>query len=43
MRPFQPCRWPRPRSWLEIYAVIVTMLLAFLAAAYALAWLRGVL
>ena len=40
MRPWQ---WPRPRSWREVYAVILGLLVGFLAVAYALDWLKGVL
>ena len=36
-------RWPWPQTWGQVYAVILSMLLGFLAVAYALDWLRRVL
>jgi len=35
--------WPYPQSWRQVYAVITTMLLGFLALAYLLDWLKGLL
>lgn len=35
--------WLPPQTWPEIYAVIFTMLVAFLAAAYLIDWLKPVL
>jgi len=43
MRPFRPWQWPHPRSWREVYAVIIGLLLGFLALAYALDFLKQVL
>jgi len=36
-------RWPHPRSWCEVYAVIIVLLVGFLAVAYALDWLKQML
>ena len=38
-----PWRWPHPRSWCEVYGVIIGLLLGFLALAFLLDWLGGVL
>lgn len=43
MRPFRRWRWPWPRSWREVYAVIIGLLLGFLAVAYGLDWVKQVL
>ena len=43
MRPFRPWRPPWPQTWGQVYAVIITMLVGFLAVAYALDWLKQVL
>ena len=42
-RRLRPWQWPRPRSWREVYAVILTMLAGFLALAYVLDWLKQAL
>jgi len=34
--------WLPPQTWPETFAVIYTMLIGFLAAAYLLDWLKGV-
>jgi len=39
----RPWRWPHPRSWCEVYAVILTMLVGFLAMAFLLDWLNQAL
>lgn len=39
----RPWCWPHPQSWCEIYAVIIGLLLAFLAVAFALHWLKQTL
>lgn len=36
-------QWPRPRSWGEGYAVIMGLVVGFLAVAYALDWLKSIL
>ena len=33
-RRLSPWRWSHPRSWREVYAVIISLLLGFLAVAY---------
>jgi len=43
VRPFRRWEWPHPQSWREVYAVILAMLLGFLALAYVLDWLRQAL
>ena len=43
MRPFHPWQWPHPRTWCEVYAVIIGLDLAFLAVAYALDGLKQAL
>ena len=40
---FRPWQWPHPQSWSEAYAVIIGLLLGFLALAYILDWLKQVL
>ena len=39
----KPWCWPHPRSWREVYAVIIGLLLGFEAAVYDLDGLRQVL
>ncbi|HUV93606.1 MAG TPA: hypothetical protein VMX14_02080 [Anaerolineae bacterium] len=38
-------RWrrPHPRNWREVYGFLAILLLGFLALAYVLDWLKGVL
>ncbi len=36
-------RWPHPQSWREVYALLIGLLVAFLAVAYVLAWLKQAL
>ncbi len=43
MTPPPPWQWPHPRSWREVYAKIMGLLLGFLAVAYLLDWLKGVI
>ena len=43
MRPFRRWRWPHPRSWCEVYAVIIGLLVGFLALAYVLYFVKQVL
>jgi len=42
-RRLSPWRWPHPRSWREVYAVIIGLLLGFLAAVFLADWLGGIL
>jgi len=37
------CNFLPPQTWTEIYAAIFTLLLAFLAVAWLLDWLKGLL
>lgn len=41
--PFRPWQLPHPESWCEIYAVILTMLVGFLAVAFLLDWLKDMI
>lgn len=41
--PPRPWTWPYPQTWRQVYAVITTMLLGFLAVAYLLDWLKGLI
>ena len=43
MRRFRRWQWPHARSWRQVYAVIIGLLLGFLALAYALDWLKQAL
>lgn len=43
MRPFQPCRWPWPQTWGQVFGTLAVMLLGFLALAFLLAWLKQAL
>lgn len=43
MRPFPSWQWPHPQTWAEVYAVIIGLLVGFLAVVYALDWLNQVL
>ena len=36
-------RWPHPRSWREVFAVIICLLLGFLAVAFLADWLKQAL
>lgn len=36
MRPLRRWQWPHPQTWGEVYAVILGLLVTFLAVAYAL-------
>jgi len=35
--------WPYPQTWGQVYRDIAALLIAFLAAAYLLDWLKGLL
>ena len=43
MRPFRDWRPPWPQTWGQVFGTLVLLLVGFLAAAYALDWLKQVL
>jgi len=36
-------QWPHPQSWGEVFGVIIGLLVAFLAMAFLLDWLKNIL